>query len=434
MQNVTNTPIVSVAYFARGEYDYKGKYLFSASVRREGISSFKESKRFDVFPSVSAGWNITREDFMSDITFINNLKLRGGYGEVGNANSLPLNAILFSMGANYPFGPEQQINPGSNVPFQVDPNLTWETMKEIDLGFDFAVLENKLTGSFDYYNRITDDIILPIAVPSVLSPEAVILNSGRVSNKGIEVSMKWQDAIGENINYWVSGNFSHNKNELEEVYHPLFGDYVGGGLGNGQVTKQVLEGQPLGSFYVFQTQGFNSDGGFNYSEDRVVAGSYIPKYTYGLSFGATYKSFDFSVDTYGVGGNKLYNGKRAQRFGGENIEAAVLENFWTPSNPNAENPRPFNEPPVASTYYVEDGGYLRINNITLGYTLPQFFDGVDRIRAYVTAVNPFIFTNYSGYSPELSGSNNGDPLGSAGIELDAYPTNKTFLFGLNIGF
>jgi len=434
-QNRTETPIVSVAYFARAEYDYKGKYLFSASVRREGISTFQESKKWANFPAVSAGWVVTNEDFMGNVTFLNSLKLRGGYGEVGNANSLALNAILFSAGeVNYPFGPGQDINPGSHIPFNVDPNLTWETMKEIDLGFDFVMLDNRFSGTFDYYDRLTDNVILPIAVPSVLSPQTVLLNSGRVSNKGVELTLKWQDKIGEDFSYWFGGNISHNKNELEEITNPLFGDYVGGGLGNGQTTKQVLEGEALGSFYVYETTGFNSDGAFTYSDERVVAGSYLPTYTYGINIGATWKNIDLSVDAYGVGGNKLYNGKKAQRFGGENVEAAVLENFWTPSTPNATNPRPFNDPPRASTYYIEKGDYLRINNITLGYTLPLLFKGLDRVRIYATAVNPFLFTEFSGFSPELPGSNSGDPLGSAGIELDAYPTNKTFAFGVNVSF
>ncbi|KAF2519979.1 SusC/RagA family TonB-linked outer membrane protein [Flavobacterium salilacus subsp. salilacus] len=434
VQNNSGTPIVSVAYFGRAEYEYKRKYLFSASVRREGISTFQGDNKYAIFPAVSAGWVVTDEDFMNNVKFLDHLKIRGGYGEVGNGNSLALNAILFNV-SNYPFGPDQVINPGLNNPGQIDRNLSWETMKEFDLGIDFATLQNRLTGTIDLYDRKNEDIILPISVPPVLSPEPVFLNSGVVTNQGVEVSLKWQDRIGDNINYWIGGNFSYNKNELKEVYNQeLFGDYIGGGLGNGQYTKQVLVGQPLGSFYVYETTGFNSDGAFTYSDQRVVAGSYLPTATYGINLGLTYKGIDFSVDAYGVGGNKLYNGKKAQRFGGENVEYDILDSFYTPSTPNASNPKPSNDVPRASTYYVENGDYLRINNITLGYTIPLDIKGIDRVRLYATAINPFLFTNYSGFSPELSGNNNGDPLGTAGIELDAYPTNKSYLFGLNIDF
>lgn len=435
VSNRRETPLVSLAYFGRFDYEYDNKYLFSASVRREGISTFQESKRWAIFPAFSGGWVMSNEDFLKDVKFLNYLKVRGGYGEVGNGNSLyALNIPVFAADYNYTFGGSQTIYPGSNQPYQVDPNLTWETMKEIDFGVDFRVLNNKLSGSIDVYDRKSENVILPVALPSVLSPDLVTLNTGTVSNKGLELSLNWKQEINDNWKYSVSGNISFNKNELTNVNNAYFSNFIGGSINNGQWTKQVLVGEALGSFYVYDVTGIDGDGNFTYSDERVVAGSYLPTYTYGLNFTLNYKKFDFSVDTYGVGGNKLYNGKKAQRFGGENVEYDVLNNFWTPSNPNAANPRPFNEVPRSSTYYIEDGSYLRINNITLGYTFPKFFDQIDKVRLYATAINPFIFTKFSGYSPELSGNNNADPLGSAGIELDAYPTNKTFLLGLNVSF
>lgn len=433
--NHRDTPIVSLAYFGRLEYEYNGKYLLSASIRREGISIFQEGNKWGVFPSVSAGWLVSEEKFMQNNKFVNFLKVRGGYGEIGNANSLnSLNIPVFSAGANYAFGNNQNITPGSYQPYAVDPNLTWETMQEVDFGIDFKVLKNKLSGTVDLYDRTSTDVILPVDLPDVLSEGRTVVNTGDVNNKGVEVSLRWDTKINDNWSYWVSGNYSHNKNELVRADNSYFATLIGGDLSNGQWTKQVIVGEALGSFYVYQVTGKNSDGNFTYSNERVVAGSYLPTYTYGLSFGINYKNFDFSTDAYGVGGNKVYNGKKAQRFGGENIEFDYLNSFWSPSTPNGTNPAPFNEVPVASTYYIEDGSYLRINNITLGYTLPKFFEKIDKVRIYATAINPFMFTKYSGYSPEVSGSNNADPLGSAGIELDAYPTNKTFLFGLNVSF
>ena len=435
VSNRRETPLVSLAYFGRFDYEYDNKYLFSASVRREGISTFQESKRWAIFPAFSGGWVMSNEVFLKDVKFLNYLKVRGGYGEVGNGNSLyALNIPVFAADYNYTFGGSQTIYPGSNQPYQVDPSLTWETMKEIDFGVDFRVLNNRLSGSIDVYDRKSENVILPVALPSVLSPDLVTLNTGTVSNKGLELSLNWKQEINDNWKYSVSGNISFNKNELTNVNNAYFSNFIGGSINNGQWTKQVLVGEALGSFYVYDVTGIDGDGNFTYSDERVVAGSYLPTYTYGLNFTLNYKKFDFSVDTYGVGGNKLYNGKKAQRFGGENVEYDVLNNFWTPSNPNAANPRPFNEVPRSSTYYIEDGSYLRINNITLGYTFPKFFDQIDKVRLYATAINPFIFTKFSGYSPELSGNNNADPLGSAGIELDAYPTNKTFLLGLNVSF
>jgi TonB-dependent starch-binding outer membrane protein SusC len=435
VSNSNETPTVSIAYFGRAEYAYDGKYLFSASVRREGISAFQEDKRWAVFPAVSAGWVLTSESFMENVKFIEYLKLRAGYGEVGNGNTLnALNIPVFSAGYNYAFGANQTIYPGSNQPYQVDPNLTWETMKEIDFGLDFKTLKGKLSGTIDVYDRQSSDVILPVTLPAVLSPGLVTVNTGDVSNKGVEVSLKWTDEINSNLKYWISGNYSHNKNVLTDVDNAYFSEFIGGSIDNGQWTKKVIVGEALGSFYVYEVTGINGDGNFTYSSERVVAGSYLPTYTYGLSVGGNYKNIDFSVDAYGVGGNKVYNGKKAQRFGGENVEFALLEDFWTPSNPVATNPTPFNNVPLSSTYYIEDGAYLRINNITVGYTLPKLHQRINKIRVYATAVNPFIFTKFTGYSPELSGNNNADPLGTAGIELNAYPTNKTFLFGLNVSF
>lgn len=433
VSHVTETPIVSLSYFGRLDYEYNNKYLLAASIRREGISAFQESKRWGMFPSFSAGWIVSNETFLQNSKVLNYLKFRAGYGEVGNANTVnSLNIPVFSSNYNYAFGEDQTINPGSNQPYQVDPNLTWETMKEFGFGLDFKTLDSRLSGTLDFYDRTSDDVILPITLPTVLSPERVTVNTGDVNNKGVELTLRWDGTINENLTYWVNGNISYNKNELTNVNNDFFSELIGGSINNGQWTKQVLVGEALGSFYVYQVTGIDADGAFTYSSERVVAGSYLPTYTYGLSLGAKYKNFDFSVDTYGVGGNKIYNGKKAQRFGGENIESAVLDDFWTPSNTNAANPLPFNLVPVSSTYYIEDGAYFRINNITIGYTFPKFYDKIDKIRLYVTAINPFLFTKYSGYSPELSGSNNADPLGSAGIELDAYPTNKSFLMGVNI--
>ena len=445
IENNHSTPVIELAYFGRFEYEYMKKYQLTAIFRREGSSAFQGNKKWGNFPSISAGWVISRENFMKGMTFIDNFKIRGGYGEIANSNGPTYNNVTFTSNSNYPFGNPPVIFPGSFVAFQPDQNLTWERMKEIDLGVDFSFMANRITGTFDYYNRQSDHLILPVSPPPVLSEGDTFINAGAVTNKGIELTLKWEDRINDNLRYWIGGNFSKNQNEVSRSDSEFFQNFSGsGGLNNGAYTKEIHVGEPIGSFYVFQQTGYNSDGAPVYNDmidgvaglqdtDRVNAGSYIPKYTYGFSVGFNYRNVDFSVDTYGVGGNKIYNGKKAQRFGGENIEYDILDDFYSPSNPNAENPKPSNEVPRASTYYVEDGSYLRINNITLGYTLPKMFDKLDKVRIYVTATNPFIFTKYTGYSPEIVGGD-GNPLGGAGIELDAYPTNKTFVVGANINF
>lgn len=437
ISNNNQTPLVNVGYFARGDYSYADKYLLTASLRRDGISDFQGSSKWGLFPAISGGWVISNESFFeSALTQVNYLKVRLGYGEIGNGNACPsVNQVLFQNGATYPFGIGETIYPGSYVPYAVDPDLTWETTKEFDAGIDIHLLNDRLLTSIDVYNRKTDNVILPVKLPSVLSPDPVYLNAGVVNNKGVEASVNWSDKIGQAFKYRAGVNFAFNKNEITKIYSSYFDKLTGGDLGNGQYTKEIHKGDPIGSFYVYQVTGFNDNGAFTYSDSRVFAGSYIPKYTYGFNLGFEYKGFEFSTDFYGVGGNKVFNGKKAQRFGGENVESSELENFWYPSNPdpNAKNPRPFSETPRASTYYVESGAYLRINNITLAYTLPHLVKQVDKIRVFVTAINPFIFTPYSGFSPELSGADNGNPLSTAGIELNAYPTNKSITAGISIG-
>lgn len=437
ISNTSQTPLVNIGYFGRVDYDYNKKYLLTASLRRDGISDFQGSNKWGMFPAVSAGWIISSESFFEGLSsVVDYVKLRGGYGQIGNGNACPsVNQVLFQNGASYPFGVGETIYPGSYVPYAVDPNLTWETTIEFGGGIDFRLLQQRLSGSFDVYTRKTDNVILPVKLPTVLSPDPVFLNAGVVQNSGIETVINWEDKIGESLTYKVGVNFALNKNAITNIYSGYFDKLTGGDLGNGQYTKEIHKGDPIGSFYVYQTTGYNVDGGFTYSTDRVNAGSYIPKYTYGFNLGFGYKHFDISTDWYGVGGNKVFNGKKAQRFGGENIELSELKNFWIPSAPSqtAANPRPFSDTPLASTYYIEDGSYLRVNNITIGYTMPKIVKQINRLRVFVTATNPFIFTKYSGFSPELSGSDNGNPLTTAGIELDAYPTNRTLSIGISIG-
>lgn len=437
ISNDNDTPLINVGYFGRVDYAYENKYLLTASLRRDGISDFQGANKWGLFPAVSGGWVISSEDFFAPLTAtVDYLKLRIGYGEIGNGNACPsVNQVLFKNGATYPFGIGETIYPGSYVPYAVDPDLTWETTIEIGGGIDFQIIDQKLAGSVDLYNRKTDNVILPVKLPTVLSPDPVYLNAGVVQNSGIETSLTWRDKIGSDFNYKVGANFAFNKNAITKIYSSYFDKLTGGDLGNGQYTKEIHKGSPIGSFYVYDVTGFTNDGSFTYSSSRIFAGSYIPKYTFGLNLGFEYKNFEFSTDFYGVAGNKVFNGKKAQRFGGENVEMSELRNFWIPSNPdpNAKNPIPFYNTPRASTYYVEDGSFLRVNNITLAYNLPKLIKQVNKLRVFVTATNPFIFTAYSGFSPELSGADDGNPLSTAGIELDAYPTNRTITAGISVG-
>lgn len=439
------------SYLGRFQYKLMDRYLLTGTVRRDGSSNFAKDYRWGTFPAFGAGWIITKENFMADVKGLNLLKLRGSWGKLGNQN-VPLNSQGYTSGLNAYLG-GSILNEGTTINSQIDPSLSWEVTEESSVGLDFEFLDSRLKGTFDVYDKNTDNVILntkPYMTSGITSASPA--HVGEVSNKGFEISLRWDDKIGENFSYYVGGNFSNNKNELTGLKNVILSPVIGGGLGNGQDTKlldNTTIGQPLGSFYIYEYAGFDSATGkmlyYNAAGDKVTqdalsatadkkyVGSSLPKSNYGVSLGFNYKNFDFSVDGYGTAGAKVYNGKKAQRFYGENIENSIATDFWTANNVTASNPAPFNQVPVASTYYLESGDFFRINNITLGYKLPlQEGSFISACRIYLNAINPFITQKFSGFTPELNGD--GNPYGTQGVELDAYPTLRSFVLGANLKF
>ncbi len=441
-KNVTNS------YFARAQYKLLNRYLVTASIRRDGSSQFAEGNKWGTFPAFGLGWVLSEESFLKDGVF-DLLKLRGGWGKLGNQN-VPLNLLTLASGSNYNYS-YNGLATGSGVTIDMiyDPALSWEITEEASVGLDFEVLNSRLYGSVDLYDRRTKNIILDLApVPTSGLSNNGLAHLGEVTNKGIEVVVGWKDRVGEDFSYSISGNFSHNVNELSKVFDRNVSAIRGGGLGNGQYTKLFdysTVGHALGSFWLWEVEGIDANGNFTYVDtdgdgrtgandldDRKFFGSYIPKSTMGINLDFRYKGWDLGLNGYGAFGGKAYNGKKAQRFSGENIEYSIASDFWNANNTGSGNPAAFNAVPIASNYYLESGDFFRVNNITLGYTLTKPVEQVSSIRLYVSANNPFIAQKFSGFSPELSG--NGNPYESAGVELDAYPTLRSFLVGLNVKF
>lgn len=439
------------SYLGRFQYKLMDRYLVTGTVRRDGSSNFGKDYRWGTFPAFGLGWIVTKESFMANVKAISLLKLRGGWGRLGNQN-VPLNRASYTSGQTAYLG-GSILNEGTTINSQIDPSLSWEITEETSAGIDFELFESKLKGSFDLYDKNTNNVILntrPYATSGITNASPA--HVGEVSNKGYEISLRWDDKINENFSYWIGGNFSNNKNELTGVKTVILSPVVGGGLGNGQDTKlldNTSVGQPIGSFYLYEYAGFDPANGkmlyynaagnkvtqdaLSATADKKYVGSILPKSNYGVTLGFNYKNFDFSVDGYGTSGAKVYNGKKAQRFSGENIEESLANNFWTPNNTTASNPGAFNQVPVASTYYLESGDFFRINNITVGYKLPlQSNSFISSCRIYVNAINPFITQKFSGFSPELNGD--GDPYKLQGVELDAYPTLRSFVMGANLKF
>lgn len=454
----TGTLETRQSYIGRINYNFSDRYLLTATARYDGSSKFPINNRWGFFPSIGAGWVISEEPFMLGATPFDLLKARVSWGRTGN-DRIPASAFFYTIagGLDYAFGPNQVTQQGRTITNLIDPNLHWEVTTGTDIGLEFALAKNRLSGEVAYYNKRTRDALFQKPIDAIFGDVdgQYLTNAATVLNQGVEFALNWRNTVNTDFQYNVGFNVTANKNRLEDVQGGL--PINEGGIGNGQFTTRTAVGQPVGSFWVWQTNGIfqnqaeidaakakidgTKPGDFRYVDqnndgiiddnDRVFVGSYQPKLYFGVNGGFTYHGFDFSTDWYANFGNKVYNGKKAQRFGNENIEASRADR-WTSTNPSNTEPRASNAVPVSSTYYVESGSFFRVNNITLGYKLPQAVVSkmkINRARFYVTAQNPFIIKSFSGFTPELPGG----PLNS-GIELSGYPVTSAYLVGVNLGF
>lgn len=455
------------SYLARLNYAYNEKYLLTATVRRDGSSRLPGQNRWQAYPSVGLGWIISRENFFQNQDIVDLLKLRASYGKVGN-DQIPTNAFTQTVSLNraYSFnGSAASATNGAQINQIIDPNITWEITEEYDLAVEFGLLQSRLTGEINYYNKKVENALINVPIPRTVGDAdgVIITNVASIQNKGIEVLLNWQDEISDQLSYTVSGNVTFNDNNVIALNggQAIFGGGIGAGQG---FTTYTDNGNPIGSFYVLKTMGvFNTvaevnaytdedgniiqqnakPGDFRYLDkngdgqiddnDRVFAGSYQPEAYFGLNLGVNFKSWDFSLSLYGNVGNEVYNGKKAVRVDArDNVEKDIVYNRWTNSNRTQTEPRANEGNLPASDYFVESGSFLRINNVTFGYTFPASLLSrikVSSLRVFATSQNLFTLKKYSGFTPELPG----DPLNS-GIELSAYPTTRTIAVGLNVGF
>ncbi|WP_443938076.1 SusC/RagA family TonB-linked outer membrane protein [Pedobacter sp. MW01-1-1] len=468
-QTVSNTgdKYARNSYLGRINYGYDNRYLITASFRADGTSKFDSDNRWGYFPSVGVAWNITNEAFMDNQKVFSNLKLRGSFGKVGNDNIA--SSLYYSIAQrNLPYYYDGSATQGIALGNINDKNLKWEITDEWDAGLDFGLLNNRLSGTFDYYSKKTSNALIYIPLPGILGDpdKQYLTNASTITNKGVEFSLNWEDKIGENWSYSIGGNVAHNKNNVEKLNggQPLIGDNVG----NYAITK-TDNGMPIASFFllekigIFQNQAEidasaqkdaragdimyrdisgpnNVPDGVIDQYDRSYFGSYQPKVTYGLNGSLTYKSFDFSFGFYGTAGGKIYNGKKAARGTSQltdNIEADVARNRWTPNNPSNSVPRATLGALPASTYFLESGSFLRLNNLTLGYSLPNTVLnklGVTKVRFYLTSQNLFTITSYTGFTPEIQAAAGEKTNLNQGVDTNTYPSSRTFAFGVNVGF
>ena len=451
------------SYFGRVNYEFAGKYLLTATVRYDGTSAFAPGYQFGFFPGGSLGWRLSEENFVKDVAAISNLKLRVGYGKVGN----PLNAGRFAYlatinsGITYPFGPNGAINTGAAPTRSPNLDLRWENNYQANVGIDLGLFGNRLEVTADIYDRRSPNLISYVPAYLVTGTyESVPTNALSAYNRGLDLSVTTRNlvAAGDGLN-WTSGLvFSTFKNQISDL-----------GVGapfNGTLTRTQVAlvrydaGQPFGEFYgyvadgLFQTaedikshatqdgaspgdirfKDVNGDGVIN-DKDRTFIGSPIPKFTYGLNNTVTWKGFDLNAFIQGSQGNKVYNLNRVYTEGGltsnGNSSTRVLGR-WTGAGTSNDVPRAIagdpNQNLRVSSYFVEDGSYLRLKVLTLGYSLPKAFlnrFGTQTVRVYGTAQNLVTLTKYSGFDPEL---------GSSGIDRGIYPQARVYLAGISLGF
>jgi TonB-dependent starch-binding outer membrane protein SusC len=453
------------SYFGRVTYNYKEKYLLNGIVRRDGSSKFGSNNRYGVFPSASAGWVVTREDFFPKEIFLNNLKLRASYGIVGNEMSLGNFAYesLVVSGSNYVLGSDN-LTIGYATSSPANPDLKWEETHSVDLGFD-AIVFKDFSVTFDAYKKTTKGMLQTVDLPDYAgysgSPYA---NVGNMENKGLELEVGYHKTLG-GLSMNLSGNISYLKNEV--TYLGDGKEYLSGGStlqSSTYALTRTAVGHAIGSFYGFKSLGvFHSlDDVNNYaysdgtliqpnakpgdlkwqdtdgkdgitSDDRTYIGDPTPKWTYGLTINLSYKNLDFLIFGQGVWGNDIFQAYRRLDVPAANYPIAAL-NAWTSTNYNSNYPRLTDSDPNCnytnpSNFYLQNGAYLRIKNVQIGYTLPRSWTntiGLQKVRAYVSTSNLLTITKYNGYDPEVGGS-------SYGIDRGIYPQSRTFMFGLNVG-
>lgn len=442
------------SFFIRLNYRFMDKYLLNASFRRDANSNFPESNRWGNFPSVGVGWIITKENFMAKQKLFDELKLRGSYGLVGNDVIAPGMFDLKPTYNLYAYFGTNRVN-GAIPTGIVDPNLHWEVVKEFDAGLEFSMLAKRLSGEVDFYHKNATDALYTIKLPNIGFGSSFLTNAADILNTGVEVSLGWADNLNKNFHYSLRGNITFNTNRVESI--GIGQALYDGSLNNGFLATRTAVGYPIGSFYVYKTDGIfqteadiaayphlsnTKPGDFRIvdenhdnvidANDKVVDGSPQPKIYYGVNASISWKNFDFSLDIFGNAGNKVYNAKKGVRYGGNyNLEYDVAINRWEPGSNNNTYPRAFNGTMVPTDYFVESGSFVRINNITAGYTIQPKSSKlrIDKCRVYISAQNPFILTPYTGFTPELPGT----PLAS-GIELNIYPISSSYMVGVSLQF
>jgi len=450
------------AFFGRFNYNYLNKYLFTATYRREGSSRFGVNNKWGDFPALSAGWRISKEDFFQKNDYVNDIKLRTSWGITGNNNIGNYSHLARLSASNYIFG--GQLVGGQVLQNFGNPDLTWETSRQIDVGLDLGLFNNRVTLVAEYYNRITEDMLLPVQIPAITGFTTALSNIGKVENKGFEFAATYRENFGD-FNISTNFNIAFNRNEILEINRGVdqiftSNDYYGGnnifrvgepvGLLYGFVVEGIFETEeeiaqfpshPGNTIGTYRYRDVNGDGEITYDrQDWDVIGNPNPDFTWGLNVNMDYKGFDMSFGFMGAQGYDLY--RNVDHFtmnvdGVFNTSTDMLERWQSPENPGGgywAGTGNFQFTREASSRFVYDASHVWFRNITIGYTFPKFSDLVG-LRLYSTIENVAIITDYPGNNPQANSGNPFNPQTvTVGIDNDVFPIPRIYSFGLNLNF
>jgi len=465
------------SYLSRFTYNFDDKYYMTGTLRRDGSSRFGSSNRYGNFPSMSAGWRVSKEEFFPLSELINDMKIRGSWGKLGN-QEIPNYQYQNTLSQGYPYVFNGSTEPSFGVISTSFPNkdIKWETTISRNIGLDFQLLDSKIGLTAEYFSNKTEDMLVYVPIPMTFGGSSSILkNAGGMENKGFEFTLSYRKSEGD-FKYTVTGNLSTVNNKvisLGDSKEAIEGGYVGY---NTESTTKTQVGGSVADFYLYQTDGIfqstaevqahskdgqliqsnaqagdirfkdiNNDGIID-NEDKVYSGSSLPDFEYGLNINASYKNFDLSLYFHGVSGNKIFNGVKFRTetgMGYRNYSATTL-NAWSETNKNTSIPRlTYNDPNQnnrVSTRFLENGSFLRLKNIQVGYNLPKEMlnkIGITYCRLYASANNLFTITDYSGYDPEIGGegpSSGSNALYWRGVDNGTYPQARTFNLGVQVNF
>lgn len=451
VQSGTKETIRNISFYGRASYSFNSKYMIQATVRRDGSSVFGKNNQWGTFPSVSVAWNITEENFMKNQNLFDNLKFRLGYGVSGNALGFGAYTAIATYGASgfFDYNGKQWRTLAATK--NANPDLKWETTGMFNVGLDYGLLNGRLSGTIEFYNKKTKDLIWNYPVSTNLYPFGdIAANVGEITNQGIEVSINAVPVQTKNFTWNTTVTLSHNKNTVNRLSNDKFevgvftqGDPMVAGVSSEGYTQRIIEGEPLGTFFTYEFAGFNDAGKATYYvrdentgertgetteqpgyKDRTITGCAQPKLNFGWNNTFNYKNWNATVFFTGVFGNDIYNGTRANYMspemlaGGKNVLKEFLDNPTTSAS-------------LPSDRLIENGSYLRLSTLSLGYTFKNFNGWLQNLQLYVTCNNLFTITGYKGLDPEV---NMGGIDPGIDYRWSVYPHTRTTMVGVKINF